>query len=670
MARIRITNGAASVGYDLAVVDFMHFMKRETLVNVLHSVRTPEGAIENQRNFLDIGSIKEQIIIRGLTDEINGPTKEQLEEAFRTWGHNVNPNLDEPPYPRVYETPDAYYTGQFGRFAFTHSAGMRGAFDFMLEFKVGEKVAAVVGENFWLHVESAGCGGVEVNGVPVTEFPYYEEHAKGTTVDLEATEFYSEGPNVGSETRDWDVTAPRSLYARGLTTDDASLFSFGMLWNDVPDSEAFIMKHDGWDLSLEASRWYARAGSAGWWNDIEDVHCDGGNLYFAGWTLGTLGKDNAWIGRCDGTSLVQNLGCQWDEGPLYTTYGTKVLVHGGRVYFGGTNSDDNNWFFLFELGMDLGFVDCLMINAKNSSSGAYLGSLIADADDDTVWLIAEGDISEGWQAQNPGVIYHFRGATVLDRAAYYRDGFPTASCGFSNGVDGGDGYLYCTNSLGLNKIRKSDLSVAANTLAAGTAGGSRICGVATSDEYVYTASTYHQGFGIYYIIIERFDKATLTRDRCHYFKEQDAGGDVLRAAAGGNSLVFLGGYLYSSGNVTRGTWQCPVLTKFDADLSGDGNCGTPGYIEREMSPPVEGRVDILSKACTTAMTPHVPLAWNNYERDGAITGLTERALCEIGTWQGGPACAFDHWEGDVGDPNDEETSVLMDEDQRVVLHSG
>jgi hypothetical protein len=127
--RIKITDGS-SVTYTLMVDRLVHSLKRSPVQIPLPFRRVMA---------LDLGSCLEIITLQGITDEINGPTKSQLEDAVRSWGSNVD-IMNKSGYPVLQETAHDTYSGLFGGIKFDYEAATGEVQKFELTFKVVLKI--------------------------------------------------------------------------------------------------------------------------------------------------------------------------------------------------------------------------------------------------------------------------------------------------------------------------------------------------------------------------------------------------------------------------------------------------------------------------------------------------------------------------------------------------
>ena len=134
--RMRIDNGDSQF-HDLMVDDFSHRLRRQPVQIPLPAIMY-QGELTSMCYLMDFGMCVESIQISGKTDEINGPTKDQIAEAVSSWGYGALPLIG--PYPRLWEDPNNYYLGQFGDCKFDRSGGNTPSIPFSIEFKVSEKI--------------------------------------------------------------------------------------------------------------------------------------------------------------------------------------------------------------------------------------------------------------------------------------------------------------------------------------------------------------------------------------------------------------------------------------------------------------------------------------------------------------------------------------------------
>jgi len=158
----------------LVVEDLLHSLKRQPSQIPLPAVWNDAGVLESPVFMFDIGNCVEIIILRGKTNEIEGPTKTDLDDMIRTWGYDLSPT-DLSSQIRLWVSAERFFYGSFGKASFTHEAGQQAAQDFSIEFRIAEKGSGVAGENFWLHVTmgkadpaKSACEEVYVNDVRLT----------------------------------------------------------------------------------------------------------------------------------------------------------------------------------------------------------------------------------------------------------------------------------------------------------------------------------------------------------------------------------------------------------------------------------------------------------------------------------------------------------------------
>lgn len=134
--RIRITDGKPSGEYlDLMVDSFSHNLRRMPSQIALAS-RMLDQVVTPMVFLADFGQCGEEIILEGKTDEVNGPTRDEITVAIMTWGfYDMYPGEEI----RLYEAEDIYYTGTFNRCSFDHVAGEFDSRKFQIRFLIKEK---------------------------------------------------------------------------------------------------------------------------------------------------------------------------------------------------------------------------------------------------------------------------------------------------------------------------------------------------------------------------------------------------------------------------------------------------------------------------------------------------------------------------------------------------